>query len=66
MAKSYTGCRQIIHFVGGIKRTIDHVVYVYENEMCHIQTLDGTEWVINKNNVLAVEIITGEQINADS
>jgi hypothetical protein len=46
---------QIIHFIGGIKRTIPDVVYVWENEMTHILTLEGTEWIINKNNVLCVE-----------
>jgi hypothetical protein len=46
---------QILHFVGGIKRTIPNIIKVYENEMCHILTADGVEWIINKNNLLAVE-----------
>jgi len=49
--------RQIIHFIGGTKRTIDNVVYIWENEMTHLLTEEGTEWVINKNNVLCVEKI---------
>lgn len=48
---------QIIHFVGGYKRTIYNIVKVYENEMTHILTVEGIEWIINKNNVLAVEIV---------
>ena len=48
---------QIIHFVGGVKRTIPNIINVYENEMCHILTAEGIEWVINKQNVLAVEIV---------
>lgn len=48
---------QIIHFVGGIKRTIPNIIKVYENEMCHILTAEGIEWIINKNNVLAVEVL---------
>lgn len=48
---------QIIHFVGGIKRTIPNIIEVYENEMTHILTVEGIEWIINKNNVLAVEIL---------
>lgn len=48
---------QIIHFVGGIKRTIPNVIKVYENEMTHILTVEGIEWIINKNNVLAVEVL---------
>ena len=47
--------RQIIHFVGGVKRTIENVVYVWENEMTHIMTEEGVEWVVNKSNVLCVE-----------
>jgi len=49
--------RQIIHFVEGTKRTIENVVYIYENEMTHILTEGGTEWIINKKNVLCVERI---------
>jgi hypothetical protein len=47
--------RQIIHFIGGQKRTIENVIYVWENEMTHLITLNGIEWIINKNNVLCVE-----------
>lgn len=46
---------QILHFKGGIKRTIENVIKVYENEMCHILTLEGIEWIVNKNNLLMVE-----------
>ena len=46
---------QIIHFVGGIKRQIQNVKYVWENEMTHIVDTDGVEYIINKNNVLFVE-----------
>ena len=48
---------QIIHFVGGNKRTITDIVRIWENEMTHLITLNGTEWVINKNNVLCTEIL---------
>ncbi|MCK9369535.1 hypothetical protein M0R04_06480 [Candidatus Dojkabacteria bacterium] len=48
---------QIIHFVGGVKRTISDIIAVKENEMVHLTTLSGTEWIINKNNVLMVEVI---------
>ena len=51
------GETQVIHFIGGIKRTIKDVELVWENEMCHVKTSLGVEWVINKSNVLAVEII---------
>ena len=46
---------QIIHFIGGQKRYIRNIVFIWENEMTHILTLEGTEWMINKNNVLCVE-----------
>ena len=53
--KQYPPHRQIIHFVGGVKRTIDNVVYIWENEMTHLLDAEGREWIINKNNVLCVE-----------
>jgi hypothetical protein len=46
---------QIIHFIGGYKRTIQNVVSVWENEYTHILTGNGVEWIINKRNVLCVE-----------
>ena len=46
---------QIIHFRNGDKRTISDIVSVWENECVHLLTLDGVEWVINKNNVLCME-----------
>jgi hypothetical protein len=49
---------QIIHFVGGIKRLIQGVLYVWENEMTHVVDYLGIEYVINKNNVLFVERIS--------
>ena len=48
---------QIIHFIGGYKRTIYHIQNIWENEMIHIIDGGGIEWVINKNNVLCVEKI---------
>ena len=48
---------QIIHFVGGYKRSIFNVVYIWENEMTHVVNAAGIEWVINKDNVLCVEKI---------
>lgn len=46
---------QILHFVGGIKRTIPNVIKVYENQMVHILTVEGIEWIVNKDNLLATE-----------
>jgi hypothetical protein len=46
---------QILHFKGGLKRTIRHIVDIWENEMVHLVTANGTEWIINKSNVLMVE-----------
>lgn len=57
MSNSIKPYTQIIHFVGGYKRTIANIVAVWENEFCHIVTLDGTEWIVNKANVLVVEKI---------
>ena len=49
---------QIVHFIGGYKRTIFNVKYVWENEMVHIIDGKGIEWVINKDNVLCIEKIS--------
>lgn len=53
--KKITPHTQIIHFIGGYKRTIYNVVRLWENEYTHIITLEGKEWIINKNNVLCIE-----------
>ena len=55
MQNKYIGHRQIIHFIDGNKRVIENVIYIWENEMTHIVTFSGTEWIINKKNVLCVE-----------
>ena len=46
---------QIIHFKDGFKRTIHNIIEIWENEMVHMKTKEGVEWIINKDNVLAVE-----------
>lgn len=46
---------QIIHFVGGIKRLIQGVKFVWEQEMVHIVDYLGVEYIVNKNNVLFIE-----------
>lgn len=58
--------RQIIHFVEGTKRTIENVVYIWENEMTHILVDNGTEWIINKDNVLCVEKVPYGVTNTDT
>ena len=52
-----TGHDQIIHFVGGYKRTIKNVQKIWENEMTHVVDGCDREWIINKANVLCVEVI---------
>lgn len=52
---SYTIHDQIIHFVDGHKRTVKGVKYIWENEMLHLITENGNEFIINKNNVLMVQ-----------
>ena len=51
------GQTHVVHFVGGIKRTIPNVQRVWENEMTHLLDGEGREWIINKANVLCVEVI---------
>lgn len=52
---SYQEHDQVIHFVDGNKRYIPQVKYIWENEMLHLVTKNGTEYIVNKNNVLFVE-----------
>ena len=47
---------QIIHFKGGAKRTLFNVVKVWQNTWTHLLLEDGREWIINPENVLAIEI----------
>ena len=54
---------QILHFVGGIKRTIPNVIKVYENQMVHILTVEGIEWIVNKDNLLATEKLPDKKPN---
>lgn len=55
--KEYTLHTQILHFDTGYKRTIKEVICVWENEMVHILTVKGVEWVINKKRILCAEKI---------
>lgn len=47
---------QIIHFRGGLKRTLNNVVKVWQNTWTHVLLEDGREWIINPDSVLAIEI----------
>lgn len=47
---------QIIHFTNGEKRTLFGVVGVKDNEFCHLKLADGRKVLINKENVLMIEI----------
>lgn len=47
---------QIIHFKDGHKRTLINVVKVWQNAWIHILLETGIEWIINPDNVLAIEI----------
>lgn len=47
---------QIIHFKGGLKRTLFGVVEVWQNTWTHCLLENGTEWIVNPDNVLAIEI----------
>lgn len=60
-SRFFIGHTQIVHFVGGVKRTIKGVKQVWENEMTHVIDHEDHEWVINKSNVLMVEIINKDE-----
>tara|TARA_R100001443_G_scaffold109378_1_gene120631 strand:- start:228 stop:434 length:207 start_codon:yes stop_codon:yes gene_type:complete len=49
---------QIIHFVGGIKRTFEGVktCKIKQGQMTKLETKDGRIIMINDNNVLCIEV----------
>lgn len=53
---------QIIHFVEGHKRTLHNVVEVWQNTWTHILLQNGVEWIINPDNVLAIEVEYDEPV----
>jgi hypothetical protein len=52
---SYTPHHQIIFFKGGEKKSIMDVRYIWENDMVHLVTANGNEFIINKDNVLFIQ-----------
>ena len=53
---------QICHFVNGEKRTFFNVVGVKDNEFTHLKLEDGRKILINKDNVLMVEVFQDGEI----
>lgn len=53
---------QIVHFINGEKRTLFGVVGVKDNEFTHLKLEDGRKVLINKDNVLMIEIFTDSDI----
>lgn len=47
---------QIIHFINGEKRTLFDVVGVKDNEFTHLKLADGRKVLVNKSNVLMIEV----------
>lgn len=49
---------QIIHFVGGIKRTFENIktAEIKQGQMTKLETKDGRIIMINDNNVLCIEV----------
>ena len=49
---------QIIHFVGGIKRTFEGIktAEIKQGQMTKLETKDGRIIMINDNNVLCIEV----------
>ena len=51
---------QIIHFIDKSKRTLFNVVGVKDNEFCHLMLEDGRKILINRDNVLMIEIFNDD------
>jgi len=55
---------QIIHFINGEKRTLFNVIGVKDNEFTHLKLEDGRKILVNKDNVLMIEIFKDDDIIA--
>lgn len=53
---------QIIHFINGEKRSLFNVVGVKDNEFTHLKLEDGRKVLINKSNVLMIEIFKEDDV----
>jgi hypothetical protein len=53
---------QIIHFINGEKRTLFDVIGVKDNEFTHIKLADGRKILVNKSNVLMIEVFKADDI----
>jgi hypothetical protein len=51
---------QIIHFVGGEKRTFEHVnsAYIKQGQFTKLITKDGRYILVNDKNVLCIEVFS--------
>ena len=56
-SRQYVGHTQIVHYINGKKQSIFNVQKHWENDMVHVLDGTGKEWIINKQNVLCVEVI---------
>ena len=54
---------QIIHFIGGEKRTFHGILYesVKQGQFTKFKTIDGTMICVNDKNVLCIEIFKEEK-----
>ena len=58
---SYDVHDEIIHFIGGEKRYVRDVKWVWENEFTHLLTENNTEIIVNKKNVLFIQRYLGHR-----
>jgi len=58
--KKGTSVTQIIHFIGGEKRTFEGVItnIVKQGQFTKLSTLDGRMVLINDKNVLCIEVFS--------
>ena len=54
---------QIIHFVGGEKRTFEHIksTYIKQGQFTKLETKDGRYILINDKNVLCIEVFAEDE-----
>jgi hypothetical protein len=54
---------QIIHFVGGVKRTFENIktAEIKQGQMTKLETKDGRIIMINDTNVLCIEVFSEDE-----
>jgi len=54
---------QILFFSNGARRPINNIIMVERGQWFHLYEENGTEWIVNPDNVLCVKVLKPSKIN---